>query len=46
MAQVAEKIPAETKWTIATKALTGALTVDSEALRDALGQEQFNEVWG
>jgi predicted ArsR family transcriptional regulator len=46
MAKVVEKIPAETRWTIATKALTSALTAASEALRDALGQEQFNEVWG
>ena len=46
MAEAVEKVPAETRWTIATKALTGAVIATGKALRDALGQEQFNEVWG
>lgn len=44
MAQVGEKVSAETQWTIATKALTGAVTATDKALRDALGQEKYNEV--
>lgn len=46
MAQALEKVPVETRWTIATRALTGAVTAASKVLRDALGQESFNEVWG
>ena len=46
MAQAVEKVPAETRWTIATKALTGAVTALAKALRDALGQERYNEVYG
>lgn len=46
MAQSVEKVPAETRWAIATQALTGAVTAASKALRDALGQDKYNEVWG
>ncbi len=46
MDEALEKVPAETRWTIATQALTGAATAASKALRDALGQERYNEVWG
>ena len=46
MAEGVEKVPAETRWTIATQALTGAMVVTSKALRDALGQERYNEIHG
>lgn len=46
MAEGVEKVPAEIRWTIATKALTGAATAVMKALRDALGQERYNEVSG
>lgn len=46
MAQALEKIPAETRWTIATRALTGMIIATSKALRDVLGQERYNEVMG
>ena len=46
MAEGVEKVPAETRWSIATRALTGAITVISKAMRDVLGQERYNEVWG
>ena len=41
-----EKIPAETRWTIATKGLTGVVIVTAKTLLDILGQEKYNEVWG
>ncbi len=44
MVQAIEKVPAETRWEIATKALTGATHMESKALRDALGQDRYNEV--
>lgn len=44
MAQAVEKVPAETRWIIATKALTGAVTALAKAMRDALGQERSDEV--
>jgi hypothetical protein len=44
MAEGVEKVPAENRWTIATQALTGAIVVTSKALRDALGQEKYNEI--
>lgn len=46
MAETVEKVPAETRWTIATQGLTGAVVVAAKALLDALGQEKYNEVWG
>ena len=36
MAEKIEKVPAETRWAIATKGLTGACTVMANALKDAL----------
>ncbi len=46
MAEGVEKVPAENRWTIATRGLTGAIVVTSKALRDVLGQERYNEVLG
>lgn len=46
MAQAVEKVPAENRWIIATKALTGAAIAAMKALRDALGQERYNEICG
>lgn len=43
MAEPIEKVPAETRWKIATKGLTGACTALSNALKDAIGEEKFNE---
>ena len=43
MAETIEKVPAETRWEIATKGLTGALTAMSNALQGALSQEKFDE---
>lgn len=46
MAEGVEKVPAEIRWAIATKALTGAATAVMKTLRDLLGQERYNEVSG
>ena len=46
MAEVVERVPAETRWTIATQALTGALVATMKALLDAVGQERYNEITG
>lgn len=43
MAEPIEKVPAETRWKVATKGLTGACTALSNALKDAIGEEKFNE---
>ena len=43
MAEAIEKIPAETRWEIATKGLTGACTALTNALKEALSPEKFNE---
>ena len=43
MAEAIEKVPAETRWEIATKGLTGACTAMMNALKDALSQEKFDE---
>ena len=37
-----EKIPAEVRWAIATKGLTGAFTAIAGAFKDALGEERYN----
>jgi predicted hydrocarbon binding protein len=39
-----EKIPAEARWQIATKGLTGAAMAVANALRQAVGEEKYNEV--
>ena len=38
------KIPAETRWTIATQGLTGSTAVTSKALLDVVGQDKYNEI--
>jgi hypothetical protein len=43
MTEKIEKVPAETRWAIATKGLTGACTVMINALKDALSPEKFDE---
>ena len=43
MTEALEKVPAETRWEIATKGLTGACTVMINTLKDALSQEKFDE---
>lgn len=45
MAQTVEKVPAETRWTMATRALTGAIAAAGDVLRDTVGQEKFDEIW-
>ena len=37
-------IPAETRWTVATKAMTGATAVTSKVLWDVVGQDQYDEM--
>jgi predicted ArsR family transcriptional regulator len=44
MTDALEKVPAETRWTIATQALTGAVTATGKALLDVVGQEKYNEI--
>ncbi len=43
MADMIEKIPEKTRWEIATKGLTGAYIAISKALKQAVGQKQFEE---
>jgi hypothetical protein len=43
MAEAIEKVPAETRWEIATKGLTGACTAMMNALKGTLSQEKFDE---
>ena len=43
MAEAIEKVPAETRWEIAAKGLTGAITAIDKALKDAIGENKFNE---
>ena len=38
-----EKVPAEIRWEIATKGLTGAITAYGNALNGAEGEEKYNE---
>ena len=42
MTEAINKIPAETRWAIATKGLTGAIVAYGNALRDAIGDEKYN----
>ena len=46
MTEAIEKVPAETRWAIATKGLTGACAAYSNALRNAVGDEKYNEFNG
>jgi hypothetical protein len=43
MAEAIEKLPAETRWEIATKGLTGACTAMINALQGALSPDKFEE---
>jgi hypothetical protein len=43
MAEAIEKVPAETRWEIATKGLTGACTALINAFKGAVSQEKFDE---
>jgi hypothetical protein len=43
MTEAIEKVPAETRWEIATKGLTGACTAIINAFKGAEGEEKFNE---
>ena len=43
MTEKIEKVPAETRWEMATKGLTGAFTAVANAFKDAVGEEKFNE---
>jgi hypothetical protein len=43
LAEALEKIPAETRWEMATKGLTGAWLVVANALKDAVDEEKWNE---
>ena len=46
MTEPIERIPPEAGWRIATKGLTGALTATDKALKEAIGQEKYNEFNG
>jgi hypothetical protein len=46
MAEAVEKVPAETRWIIATQALTGSDIATAKATLDILGQEKYNEMKG
>ena len=46
MANTIEAIPEKTRWEIATKGLTGAYIAISNALKQAVGQEKFEEFNG
>ena len=43
MPEKIDSIPVATRWEMATKGLTGAYTAISNALREAAGQEKFEE---
>jgi hypothetical protein len=43
MVEGMETIPEEARWQIATKGLTGAIVAFSVALKDAIGEEKYNE---
>ena len=42
MTEALKKIPAETRWAIATKGLTGATIAYAKALKEGIGEEKFN----
>ena len=44
MAEAIEKVPAQTRWEIATKGLTGACTAMLNTLKGTLSQEKFDEL--
>jgi hypothetical protein len=46
MAEAIDKIPEKMRWEIATKGLTGAYTAVANALKDAVGENKYNEFNG
>ncbi len=46
MANAIDRIPEKTRWEIATKGLTGAYIAISKALKQAVGQNEFEEFNG
>lgn len=44
MTEAINKIPAETRWEIATKGLTGAITALDKTLKDAIGEDKYNDI--
>ena len=46
MAEAIDKIPEKMRWEIATKGLTGAYTAIANALKDAIGENKYNEFNG
>ncbi len=46
MTEVVEKVPAETRWAIASQTLTGAIIATNKVLLDIVGQEKYNEING
>ena len=43
MTEAIDKIPEKMRWEIATKGLTGAYTAIANALKDAVGENKYNE---
>ncbi len=46
MAEAVEKVPAETRWAIATQSLTGVYMALGKALVDIVGPERYEEING
>jgi hypothetical protein len=46
MAGLRDKVPAETRWGLATKGLTGAYTAIAKAYRENLSEDKYNEFNG
>lgn len=46
MAGLIDRVPAEARWQIATQGLTGAYTAVANALKEAIGEEKYNEFNG
>jgi hypothetical protein len=42
MTEAIDKIPAETRWAIATQGLTGATIAYAKALKDGIGEDKYN----
>ena len=43
MSELLDKVPAEIRWVIATKGLTGACSAYGSALKGAIGEEKYND---
>jgi hypothetical protein len=46
MTEAVERVPAETRWAIATQTLTGAVMATNKAVLDIVGPEAYKEVMG